>query len=60
MLKCYLLERNIRMRRYYPCKEEAELHREKGEKILYEPGIGYYIARPFPRKPWEKIRYFKK
>lgn len=30
---------------YYHTKSEAEKNRKKGEKIYYEPGMGWYIVK---------------
>ena len=40
------------MTTYYRTRREAEAVRRKGDRIYYEPGMGYYIRRPKKRDPW--------
>lgn len=37
---------------YYKTRREAEDNRNKGERIYYLPGHGYYIVRP---KNWRDV-----
>ncbi len=39
-------------RTYYTRRTEAEAVRRKGDRIYYEPGMGYYIRRPRRKDPW--------
>ena len=40
-------------RTYYTRRTEVEAIRRKGDKVYYEPGLGYYIRRPRRKDPWE-------
>lgn len=39
-------------RRYYQTRSEAEAKRQRGDRIYYKPGYGYYIVRPKKRDWW--------
>jgi hypothetical protein len=45
----------IKMTRYYPNWAEANSRRQKGDRIYYEPGAGYYIVRPKKRNIWDRF-----
>ena len=39
-------------RRYYQTRNEAESERNKGERIYYKLGEGFYLVRPKERDWW--------
>lgn len=40
-------------RRYYKTWQDAESHRQKGDRIYLDPDYGYYIVRPKKRNFWD-------
>lgn len=45
-------DREEMARRYYRTRSEAEAKRQRGDRIYYKPGYGYYIVRPKKRDWW--------
>lgn len=43
------------MTKYYKSWAEANSKRQKGDRIYYQPGNGYYIVRPRKGNIWDRF-----